>query len=221
MPEARLLKVSELPGGHLLERWSVGELAQTAQPGQRLRLDAVERPLMRAGPAHGWVDCLTHAAPDFETAPAALVGAAFDLAAVSPRALLIGDIDGFAALVFLAERLRTLTGTRIKPLAVLEIGLDAPFNPAPSRIIVPGMPAWVIATLPLFEDWSIPARLCCPEDRPGCFDGPPTELARRWLDTLQGSADVSLFACGDDALLTAAAALAADRRLPFQGVTAG
>ncbi|SIN73148.1 hypothetical protein SAMN05443662_0353 [Sulfurivirga caldicuralii] len=57
--------------------------------------------------------------------------------------------------------------------------LDAlPFQAAPSRIWLPGMPSATIATLPLLEDWKIPCRLAA--DAPGCFEGDVHALLQAW-----------------------------------------
>lgn len=62
--------------------------------------------------------------------------------------------------------------------------LDAlPFQAAPSRIWLPGMPSATIATLPLLEDWRIPCRLAA--DAPGCFEGDVHALLQAWRATGQ------------------------------------
>lgn len=87
-------------------------------------------------------------------------GGAFDLSRTSPRALLLGQLDSLAELLFLADQLRQQPN-RIKLLLLLEAHGELPFQPQPSRIIVPDLPSWVIAALPLCEDWnSQPYRTC-------------------------------------------------------------
>ncbi|PWV62312.1 hypothetical protein [Plasticicumulans acidivorans] len=220
---ARRTQQSALPGGWRVERWQVDTLAGAARPGQHLEVAGYRRPILRAHTERAELECLVH---DDESGlmdgPARLLGDGFDLdtEAPSPRVLLLGEIDSLAPLVFLADRLRGLP-QRVKILALLTLDGEIPFRPVPSRMIVPGLPAWVIGTLPLFEDWGIAARLACPDqERPGCFEGQAVELARYWLETLQGAADVSIYACGRPATLDAAATLAAIHQLPWHGLPA-
>ncbi len=143
-------------------------------------------------------------------------GEPFDLGAATARALLLADESGIAPIVSLA---RTLRGRqpRVKPFALFEFAPPLPFRPQPSRIMIPGLPVGIIAALPLLEDWGIPSRIACPAgDQPGCFEGTATDLARGWLDISQGVADVTVFACGGEALLATAQALADAYRLARQ-----
>ena len=50
------------------------------------------------------------------------------------------------------------------------------FRPRPSTILVPHMPAGVIACVPALEEFGIASRLASPSGLPGCFDGAVTEL---------------------------------------------
>lgn len=178
---------------------------------------------MRTRTSTGELECLAYgpAGAAVAAADADLRGEPFELTTPSPRALLLGDLTGLAALVFLADRLRAAR-VRVKTFAILALDGEAPFRPAPSRLIVPGVPAWVTGTLPLFEDWGIAARIACAgEDRPGCYEGTPVDLARGWLGVQQGVRDVSVYACGSPALLDAARGLAAEFGLGYQGRTAG
>ena len=140
----------------------------------------------------------------------------FDLGTATARALLLADESGIAPIVSLA---RTLRGRqpRVKPFALFEFTPLLPFRPQPSRIMIPGLPVGIIAALPLLEDWGIPSRIACPAgDQPGCFEGTATDLARGWLDISQGVADVTVFACGGEALLATVQALADAYRLACQ-----
>ncbi|MDG4553532.1 MAG: hypothetical protein P9E24_04685 [Candidatus Competibacter sp.] len=146
----------------------------------------------------------------------ALADGPFDLGVATTRALLLADESGVSPIVSLA---RTLRGwrPRVKPFALFALAPPLPFRPQPSRIMIPGLPVGVIAALPLLEDWGVPSRIACPAgDQPGCFEGAATDLARGWLDVSQGVADVTVFACGGAALLTAAQALAGAYRLACQ-----
>lgn len=211
--------VAQRAGWHWL-RLSVPDLATALAPGHAVLIGAQPWSVIRADGARGTVECL--AAAGEPPAPGSVItvcgptGRAFDPATASPRALLVGDLQGLAALVFLADRLRRAPG-RIKVLLLLEAGPQgAPFEPAPSRIIVPDLPSWVVAAIPLCEDWGVPSRLAAPAGGPGCFEGSVTELAERWLDTLQGTADVTLFGCGAPELLALLDTLAGRRGLVAQ-----
>lgn len=214
---------TELPGGWRVERWQAPALVDHARPGQRLAAGSAELPVMRTRAATGELECLARgpAGAAVAAADADLRGEPFELSAPSPRALLIGDLCGLAPLVFLADRLRS-AAVRVKTFAILGLDGEAPFRPVPSRLIVPGVPAWVTGTLPLFEDWGIAARLASAgEDRPGCFEGTPVQLARGWLEAQQGVRDVCVYACASPALLEDIRALAAAFGLGYQGRAAG
>ncbi len=108
-----------------------------------------------------------------EDAPAALEP--------GPR-LLVAEDSGLFASVFWVAELRRRTDTSV--LALLGATGVFPFSPSPSRIYLPDMPAPVIATMPLFDDWQIPARLAHADGLPGCYDGPVLALAETWLSAL-------------------------------------
>ncbi|MBM0107602.1 hypothetical protein JM946_22905 [Steroidobacter sp. S1-65] len=94
--------------------------------------------------------------------------------------LLIGSDSGYAALIRAANEFHEADSR--SPLLVL-FGSDSafPFKPRPSTILVPGMPAGVIAAIPALEEFGIASRLASPLGLPGCYDGPVTELADAWL----------------------------------------
>jgi hypothetical protein len=58
------------------------------------------------------------------------------------------------------------------------------FRSRPSTILVPHMPAGVIACVPALEEFGIASRLASTTGLPGCFDGTVTELAEQWLGAL-------------------------------------
>jgi dihydroorotate dehydrogenase electron transfer subunit len=127
-----------------------------------------------------------------------------------PLTLLIGGGVGIPPMVFLAEVLRARAAEGFRPLAILGSELPFPFRARPSRIIVPGMPDGVIASMPLLEDWDIPSRLTSRSGFPGCHDGYVTDLARLWLAGLDRATldTVEIFTCGPTPMLKAVAALA-------------
>lgn len=82
--------------------------------------------------------------------------------------ILMAEGLALAALIHLCALRRNVAG---RTLAVYALPAPAPFKPRPSRFLLPGMPAGVMAAIPLLEDWGIPSRLCSLEERPGCFQG--------------------------------------------------
>lgn len=62
---------------------------------------------------------------------------------------------------------------------------EFPFRPRPSTILVPHMPAGVIACVPALEEFGIASRLASTMGLPGCFDGTVIELAELWLGALE------------------------------------
>lgn len=59
-----------------------------------------------------------------------------------------------------------------------------PFRARPSTILISGMPAGVIASVPALEEWGIASRLASSAGLPGCYDGEIAELAALWLRSL-------------------------------------
>lgn len=216
----RIAAVGDYPGGHVWLRATTA-LAGHIRPGQYVQINAQPWAVMRAG--KGWLVCLQRGLPlaavDTEVSITGPWGDAFDPAKATPRTLLLGGEGGIAALVFLTDVLRHRR-PRLKPFLLLASEQPFPFRPQPSRIMVPGLPTWVIAAMPLLEDWGIPSRLATPQGLPGCFDGSLEELARGWLKVSQGVADVTVYACGPPALLAGARRLAEEYRLPCQTVEA-
>lgn len=131
------------------------------------------------------------------------------------RPLLIGGGVGMPPMIFLAD---TLRGTDSQPFVILGSEVPFPFTVQPSQHIIHGIPAEVIGSMPLMEQWGITCRLASRHGYPGCFDGYVTDLARSWLDSLDASAraEVEIFSCGPLPMLKAVAKLAADFNLPCQ-----
>ena len=120
-------------------------------------------------------------------------------------------------MVFLADHLRGRT-SQFRPFAIMGSEVPFPFTTRPSQILVAGMPAGVIACMPLMEDWGIASRLASLQGYPGCFEGYVTDLARAWLDALDEvrRREVHVYACGPTPMLSATAALAREYALPCQ-----
>ncbi len=133
------------------------------------------------------------------------------------RPLLIGGGVGIPPMIFLADRLRAIQGA-YSPFVIMGSEVPFPFQSRPSQIMLPGIPADVIAAMPLLEDWGIASRLASLQGYAGCYEGYVTDLARHWLDALtdEQRQEVEVFSCGPHPMLEAVAKLAADYNLPCQ-----
>jgi dihydroorotate dehydrogenase electron transfer subunit len=191
----------------------------------------MRRPLsiMRAAVDAGWVEFLykdvgigTHALatrkPGESVSMIGPIGTPFTADRARPRTLLMGGGVGIPPMVFLADRLRT--DRHWQPFVLMGSEVPFPFHARPSRFMVPGMPAQVIAAMPLLEDWGVPSRLSSRQGGgfPGCFEGYITDLARHWLNALDdaGRNEISIFACGPHPMLAATARMAKEYDLPCQ-----
>jgi dihydroorotate dehydrogenase electron transfer subunit len=96
--------------------------------------------------------------------------------------------------------------------------IEFPFKARPSQILLPGVPADTIACMPLLDDWGIASRLASFGGFPGCFHGYVTDLAARWLESLDAGslAEVEMFACGPTPMLQATARVARRFGVPCQ-----
>lgn len=98
--------------------------------------------------------------------------------------VLIGTDAGYSSVLTTALRLQ-----REQQMSQLLVFFGAEhafsFRPRPSTILVPGMPAGVIASIPALEEVGIASRLASTLGLPGCHDGTVTELAELWLRSLE------------------------------------
>lgn len=143
------------------------------------------------------------------------IGQAFKAAEYRRRTLLIGGGVGIPPMVFLADRLR---GQAAQTFVIMGSEIPFPFSVVPSRILVPGVPAETIGTMPLLDDWGLACRLASRQGYAGCFDGLVTELAAHWIrhHNENEDCDIEIFACGPTPMLKAVAELAAHFALPCQ-----
>lgn len=185
--DAVVLARLALPGGHLLLRLRL-PLAQPACCAH-FHISGIDFTLMRANASAGWVELYGH---ELDTTATNAWQAGVMLSghyqtsphpiplADRPQLLLLGEGPGIATILHLASRLGGQSGWQ--PLVLLACNTSFPFQPRPSRFIVPGLPGDVIAAAPLLEDWGIPSRLCCSNWLPGCYEGNLGELLNAWLD---------------------------------------
>src|SRR5690349_19864451 len=124
--------------------------------------------------------------------------------------LLIATGAGYDEIVRAAMSLSTAT------TALVLFGAETfAFRPRPSTILVPHMPAGVIACAPALEEFGIASRLASTAGLPGCFDGTVTELAEQWLSAIEPETrrEVQITARGDDELLSVVEQLASRFKL--------
>ena len=234
--DARVLSHTPFPGSQFVLRLASPQVAARATAGSfaHVAVDPsipMRRPLsiMRVDRTAGWIELLykIHGEGLRHLASRRIgdvvnllgpIGQGFVPDVKRPRSLLLGGGVGIPPMVFLAETLRDRAAEGFRPLALLGSELPFPFQTRPSTLLVPGMPAGVIACMPLLEDWGVPSRLTSKSGFPGCHDGFVTDLARLWLNGLTPAAraEVTLFACGPTPMLKAVAALAREFQLPCQ-----
>jgi dihydroorotate dehydrogenase electron transfer subunit len=234
--DAEILGHQAFPGSQFILRLAAPKCARAATPGSFAhlscdRLIPMRRPLsiMRADPGAGWIEILYKiVGPGLEALSQQPVGASlsvlgpighgFSPSRARPRTLLIGGGVGIPPMVFLAETLKSRRDADWQPLVLMGSEIPFPFTPRPSRIIVPGIPAAAIGCMPLLDDWGVPSRLATLAGFAGCYDGYVTELAARWLESLDPHAlgQVEVFACGPTPMLQATARLARRFALPCQ-----
>ena len=231
---AEVLSHQAFAGDQYVLRVKAPACAAGAKAGQFAHLScdpllAMRRPLsiMRVDASRGWVEFLYKAVGQGTRLLARRVsgdlisllgpiGKPFLPDPQRPRALLLGGGVGMPPMVFLADHLKQRSG--FKPLALLGSEVPFPFAQRPSQIMVPGIPDGVIGCMPLLDDWGVPSRLASLQGYPGCFEGYITDLARRWLDTLNEAQrrEVAIFSCGPHPMLEAVAKLARAYQLPCQ-----
>ena len=232
LEQARVLSHLAYDAEQFVLRLAAPKCAALAQPGSFVHLtcDAsipMRRPLsiMRAHAREGWIELLykvvgagLHALaarkPGEELSVLGPIGRPFVTHPERPRTLLLGGGVGIPPMVFLAERLSARNrdagggaagGGGWKPLVLMGSEVPFPFRTRPSKIILPGIPAGTLASMPLLEEWGVPSRLASRSDFPGCFAGFVTELA-----------EVEIFSCGPTPMLEASAALARRYGVPCQ-----
>jgi len=210
-------------------------IAAAARPGSFVHINCdvalpLRRPMsiMRTDPNAGWIDIL-YKEHGLGTALLAKREAGEHLDLIGPigrpfkqtnyrnKPLLIGGGVGIPPMIFLAEYMKD-SAFDLTPLVLIGSEAPYPFTPRPSRIIVPGIPPGAIAAMPLLEDWEIASRLASGQEYAGCYQGMVTELAHKWLTSLDARvrAQVEIFACGPTPMLHAVADLAKEFSLPCE-----
>ncbi len=233
LEDGALLNVEEFPGDQFIMRIRSPKCAAAAAPGSFVHLSCDEtlpmrRPLsiMRVeddcievlykivGNGLRW---LSRKRPGDSISVLGPIGQSFQLHEDRPNTLLIGGGVGIPPMVFIADHLRQ-NPSGWNPLAILGSEIPFPFAYRASAIETPWLGEDINATMPLLEDWGIPCRLATLAGYNGCFDGYVTDLADRWLSTLNPGelAKTEVFTCGPTPMLKAVATLAAKYSLPCQ-----
>jgi dihydroorotate dehydrogenase electron transfer subunit len=229
--DALILSHECFDGEQFILRVMAPKCASHATAGQFAHLQCdpqrpMRRPIsiMRVSASEGWVDFLYKRLGE-GTALLANRKAGESISMFGPigkpfsvkrsRPLLIGGGVGMPPMIFLAEELKN---RGVKPFVILGSEVPFPFTPRPSQHMLEGLPADVIACMPLLDDWGIASRLASQQEFAGCHRGYVTDLARCWLETLSDDqlAEVSLHACGPHPMLEAVVRLAREFGLPVE-----
>ena len=233
--DAEVISVSTFPGDQFITRLAAPKCAEHAVAGSfvHVQCDAsipMRRPLsiMRADAAAGRIDVLYKIVGEGLRALAGKqtgdrlsvigpIGHGFTTSPERPNTLLIGGGVGIPPMVFLAETLKD-GDADWQPLVLMGSEIPFPFTLAKSGLPSTWLPDEIISTMPLLEEWQVPARLASLSDFDGVYRGYVTELAREWLNTRgkEELARTELFACGPTPMLRAVAAMAREYELPCQ-----
>ncbi len=234
LEDAEILSHQAFAGEQFIIRLLAPHCAAKAKPGSFVHITCdpqlpLRRPIsiMRSSAKAGWVELLykrvgkgtrllSQRMTGEKISLLGPIGNPFKASPGRTKPLLIGGGVGMPPMVFLADALRRKA--EIQPFVILGSEVPFPFEPIPSKIIIPGLPDGVIASMPLLDDWGIGCRLASLQGYAGCFQGYVTELAERWIGSLnrQARAQVEIFACGPHPMLEAVARLAATHDIPCQ-----
>jgi len=233
--DAQVIDVRTFPGDQFIIRLRAPKSATNALPGSFVHVQCddsvpMRRPLsiMRVNAAEGWIEVLfkivgegLRALGERKTGDTLSaigpIGHGFVPSAERPNTLLIGGGVGIPPMVFLAEHLKN-DGSAWKPLVIMGSEIPFPFQLAQSDIETPWLDKSIASTMPLMEQWEIPARLASLSGFDGTFRGYVTDLAREWLKSLSAAelAKVEIFSCGPTPMLKAVAELAREFDVPCQ-----
>ena len=221
------------PGDQYIMRLRAPKCAATARAGSFVHLTCDEelpmrRPLSIMRAADDWIEVLykvvgeglhllTRKQPGDIVSLLGPIGQPFQFHHDRPDALLIGGGVGIPPMIFVADEMRR-DADEWRPLAILGSEIPFPFELQASNLPVAGVDDAVFSTMPLLENWGIPARLTSLQGYEGCHDGYVTDLADRWLQHLNDGerGGIEIFACGPTPMLKAVAELAARYDLPCQ-----
>ena len=233
--DAEVIAVSTFPEEQFITRLAAPRCAEHAVAGSFIHIQCDEsipmrRPLsiMRADATAGWIDILYKTVGEGLRALGSKtvgdrlsvigpIGHGFTPSPERPSTLLVGGGVGIPPMVFLAETLKE-SCPDWQPLVLMGSEIPFPFELSKSGLAADWLPADITSTMPLLEEWQIPARLASLSDFDGVFRGYVTDLAREWLGSLgkEALAQTEIFACGPTAMLKAVAEMAREYDLPCQ-----
>jgi dihydroorotate dehydrogenase electron transfer subunit len=233
--DAEVIEVSTFPGEQFITRLNAPKCAENAVAGSFVHVQCDEslpmrRPLsiMRVDAEAGWIEVLYKIVGEGLRALAnkevgdvlsviGPIGHGFTPSPERPNNLLIGGGVGIPPMVFLAETLKD-SNIDWQPLVLMGSEIPFPFELATSKLASAWLPDDILSSMPLLEEWQVPARLASLSDFEGVYRGYVTELAREWLNAQSkgGLAQTEVFACGPTAMLQAVAELANEFDLPCQ-----
>lgn len=231
--DGEILSVDAYPGDQFIMRIRAAKCAAAARPGSFVHITCDEslpmrRPLsiMRVG--DDWIEILykivgqglrllSQKKPGDAVSVLGPIGQPFTMSPARPNTLLIGGGVGIPPMVYIADSLRQ-SEVDWKPFAILGSEIPFPFELQESSLPVAGVPGEIASTMPLLEEWGVPARLTSLQGYEGCFEGYVTVLADMWLHALSEEelSKTEIFACGPTPMLRAVADLAASHDLPCQ-----
>ncbi len=229
--DGELISTQAYPGDQFIMRIRAPKCAAAALPGSFIHVtcDAtlpMRRPLSIMRASDDWIEVLykivgegLHLLADKNPGDTINVlgpiGQPFQPSSERPNCLLMGGGVGIPPMVFLAE---SLLDEQWAPLAILGSELSFPFELEKSSIETPWLDNDVVSTMPLLEDWRVPARLTSLSGFDGCYRGYVTDLADKWLQSLGEDElrKVEIFACGPTPMLKAVATLADQHGVPCQ-----
>jgi dihydroorotate dehydrogenase electron transfer subunit len=234
LEEAEILSHQAFEGEQFIMRLLSPQCATKAQPGSFVHLTCdpqlpMRRPIsiMRSASKEGWIELLYKRVgkgtrllakrnPGEQISVMGPIGTPFKPSPERSRPLLIGGGVGMPPMIFLTESLKEKK--QKQPFVILGSEVPFPFQPTPSKIIIPGLPDGVIASMPLLDDWGVGARLATLQGYSGCFQGYVTDLAHSWFNSLDRETrdQVEIFACGPHPMLEAVASMAAEWGVPCQ-----
>jgi dihydroorotate dehydrogenase electron transfer subunit len=236
LEEARIAGKQRFPGQQYVVRLDAPQCARHATPGSftHIRCAAdlpMRRPLsiLRANAAEGWFEVLFKVVGEGLRALAAVepgeavstlgpIGQGFAPDPERRRSVLIGGGVGIPPLQFLAERLAADRARDWRPIAFFGSEIPFPFKPARAASSLHGIDHRIDACEPALEALGVPSRLASLAGFDGCYKGHVTELAGEWLAGLHAGErrEVTIFSCGPEPMLEAAARLARDIGVPAQ-----
>lgn len=232
--DAEVVSVTPFPGEQFITRLTAPQCAAHASAGSFIHIQCDEhipmrRPLsiMRADENEGWIEvyykivgnglrALSEKKPGDVLSLIGPIGHGFTPSKERPNTLLIGGGVGIPPVFFLAETLKN--DDAWQPLVLMGSELPFPFELRTSKIATPWLSDETRSTMPLLEEWQVPARLASLAGLKGVYKGFVTDLAREWLESLsqEDLKKTELFACGPAAMLEATAKLASEYDLPCQ-----